>query len=113
MSSHDSSAAVSHEARALDLLIQASRTDPVLRDAVAEVEKWVRRLEDDRGSAWQSYDEADSDAEHERAIKQGYRMALRQIMDVPSQQTLLLHAEARAMYEIARRAIEGDVRHVG
>ena len=36
----------------------------------------------------------------------GFEMALRAIMEVPSEHTLLLNAEARAMYEIARRAIE-------
>ena len=47
------------EERALELLVQASRANPTLREAVSEVERWVRRLQEDRASAWQSYEEAD------------------------------------------------------
>ena len=34
----------------------------------------------------------------------------RAIMAVPSERTLLTHAEARAMYEYARRVMENDQR---
>lgn len=38
----------------------------------------------------------------------GYREAFRAIQEVPSKRTLMLHAEARAMYELALRAVEGS-----
>ena len=69
------------EERALDLLVQASRADSTLRAAVAEVEKWVRRLEEDRGSAWQSYEEADREAGEQMAAKLEAQMALKAITD--------------------------------
>lgn len=66
----------SAEERALELLVQASRTDPTLRAAVAEVEKWVRRLQEDRSSAWQSYAEADTEAQWQMGAKLEAQQAL-------------------------------------
>lgn len=66
----------SREERALDLLVQASRADATLREAVAEVEKWVRRLQEDRASAWQSYEEADREAEWQMGAKLEAQQAL-------------------------------------
>lgn len=71
----------SREERALDLLVQASRVDPKLREAVAEVEKWVRRLQEDRASAWQSYEEADREAALQMGSKLEAQMALRCIVE--------------------------------
>lgn len=72
----ESKGAKSHEQRSLDLLVQASRTDPKLRAAVAEVEKWVRRLQEDRSSAWQSYEEADTEAQWQMGAKLEAQQAL-------------------------------------
>jgi len=69
------------EERALDLLVQASRADSTLRAAVAEIEKWVRRLEEDRASAWQSYEEADREAGEQMSAKLEAQMALKAITD--------------------------------
>lgn len=38
----------------------------------------------------------------------GLREALAAIAEVPSERALLLNAEARAMYEIAKRALESE-----
>lgn len=71
-----SDAAISHEERALDLLVQASRTSPKLREAVAEVEKWVKRLKEDRDSAWQLFEEADVEAQWQMGAKLEAQQAL-------------------------------------
>lgn len=64
------------EERALELLVQASRANPTLREAVSEVEKWVRRLQEDRSSAWQSYEEADIEAQYQMGAKLEAQQAL-------------------------------------
>jgi hypothetical protein len=49
--------------------------------------------------------------EHKSLVEQeikGLREALAAIVAVPSRETLLLNAEARAMYEYAKRALESE-----
>lgn len=53
---------ISHERKALDLVIQASRADPKLREAVLEVEKWIGRLTESASEAWQVVSEVEEDA---------------------------------------------------
>ena len=56
---------ISHERKALDFVIQASRADPRLREAVLEVEKWINRLIESRNEAWQTVNEIEEDADRD------------------------------------------------
>lgn len=58
---------ISAERKALDLVIQASRADPKLRAAVLEVEKWIARLTDSVGAAYQAVDEIEADRDEAAA----------------------------------------------
>ena len=73
----------SKERKALDLVIQASRADPKLREAVLEVEKWIKRLIESVSEAYQRVDEAEADADrdvdYQVDLRRGLETALRQI----------------------------------